>query len=463
MNNGKDENIYDMFNDMEIDLDQYENINIDLNDLEKKKIKKRVLKNVKSKKTKGKLFKIAGASVIICLGLGLGIPVVAKNVPAVNSIFEQINKKRGNNAEYLKYAENVSKSTTDKGITLTVNEALADDSHLLISYTLKSNNEVKKLIEDSNRPYFYLGNYIKINGKREHFSGGGSGEYKDENTFIGVCELDIREKHFSQKFNVSLDINDIYGVNGSWKLSFNVDRKEVLKNTVTFNPKSKVSFPKENVEIKTVSFSPVNTSIVIKGKYTQPKDHSNMREGVIEYDNWLVFTDKGEQLKPTGAHMRSGGMSYIFSDFNGEFNFEKTKEIPKSLKVIPIKYLYGNDDKKNTVITKDLKGSYPMEFKQTIGSIVIDKVEFKDDKTLIYSTVKGSIPDYQISHFNIQDTNENMAFQDYGDIKYNKVSDDKFIIEMPKLDKNKDYKIVVDTLEQYEIREDLGFDINLKK
>ncbi len=46
--------------------------------------------------------------------------------------------------EYEKYSNSINKSVTDKGITLTINEVVCDDGELMIAYTIKTKDDIKK-------------------------------------------------------------------------------------------------------------------------------------------------------------------------------------------------------------------------------------------------------------------------------------------------------------------------------
>jgi len=77
-----------------------------------------------------------------------------------------LNNKYGNKGDYAKYSEIINKSVSNNGITITVNEVIADDSKLVISYTLKSDKKIKDL------EVFGLGRFLKINGKTFSSRGG---------------------------------------------------------------------------------------------------------------------------------------------------------------------------------------------------------------------------------------------------------------------------------------------------
>ncbi len=62
----------------------------------------------------------------------------------MNSIIQKLNNKYGNKGDYAKYSEIINKSVSNNGITITINEVIADDSKLIIGYTLKGDKKIKR-------------------------------------------------------------------------------------------------------------------------------------------------------------------------------------------------------------------------------------------------------------------------------------------------------------------------------
>ncbi|NMA57811.1 DUF4179 domain-containing protein, partial [Clostridium cochlearium] len=184
-----DKDIYETFNYMNFDEKEYENIPVEMNEIEKKRIKKNLIKNIKENKSMKKA-KIAITAAAITLVCGVGIvgaaPDTLKNVPILNSIVQKFNDQSGYNGDFQKYVQAVGQTVKNNGIKITINEALCDDSQLIIGYTIKGDQNIKKLVNNGAGMPF-LGNDIKINGKQEHFGGGLSIDYLDDNSIIAVC------------------------------------------------------------------------------------------------------------------------------------------------------------------------------------------------------------------------------------------------------------------------------------
>lgn len=131
-------------------------------------------------------------------------------------------------------------------------------------------------------------------------------------------------------------------------------------------------------------------------------------EGLIEYDDWLVFDDKGVELIRKGSN--GSTTLHIFNDFQYQMHFEALKQPSKYLTVIPYsepwKRIKTNGYKAKEE-AKNLFGStYPMELSQgKIGKIIVKEVKFMKDKTIIYYTAEGIAPYSQASCLYLRDEN----------------------------------------------------------
>lgn len=136
--------MYKLFNEIKFEESELNNIEEEVDIIQKKRIKKNLNNKIKREIESNKL-KYTSIAVVITLAFSIGIvttsPTFAKNIPVLNSIIQTLNNKYGNKGDYAKYSEIINKSVSDNGITITINEVIADDSKLVISYTLKSNKK----------------------------------------------------------------------------------------------------------------------------------------------------------------------------------------------------------------------------------------------------------------------------------------------------------------------------------
>ncbi|SDL16817.1 hypothetical protein SAMN05216497_11026 [Clostridium cochlearium] len=183
--------------------------------------------------------------------------------------------------------------------------------------------------------------------KQEHFGGGLSIDYLDDNSIIAVC------------------------------------------------------LPGANIKIDKVMFSPINTSILLNGNYTNKNKVREDEMGIFPYSDWFVFDDKGIEIAWKGS---SGGTKGALANkFNYKYDFEVLKNIPKYLKVVPYKF-NGNGKKEIQYVTKPLDSKYPIELNQgKIGKLIIKEVKNEGDKTIIKYRAEGKVPYFQAQRFSVKD------------------------------------------------------------
>lgn len=458
--NNKD--VYETFNYMNFDEKEYENIPVEMNEIEKKSIKKNLIKNIKENKNmkKAKIAITAAAITLIC-GVGIvgAAPDTLKNVPILNSIVQKLNDQSGYSGDFQKYVQAVGQTVKNNGLEITINEALCDDSRLIIGYTVKSNKNMKGLVNNGvDMPF--LGNNIKINGKEEHFGGGLTIDYLDNNSIIAVCGMDLENKKLPKNFNVDLNIKEAFNIKGIWDFSFSVSKEDVEDKTTTFKPGTKVKLPGANIKIDKVMFSPINTSILLSGNYINKGGLVEHEMGIFPYSDWFVFDDKGVEIACKGS---GGGTKGAPSNkFNYKYDFEVLKDIPKYLKVVPYKY---NGKGEAEYVTKPLDSKYPIELNQgKMGKLIITEVQNKEDKTIIKYRAEGKVPYFQAQNLSVKDELGEYIKPYEGDYtQRDKENPNEFTLIVNKLKPNKKYFISTTILDGYELKDEYTFKIPLEK
>lgn len=477
-----EKDILELFNYIEKDDKEDERVDLKMNDLRKKKLRKNLLKQVKGKNSiKNFRYKVAAVAAIVILSIGLAMPAVAKSVSVLKSMIQTLSNKDDDNGVYERYSKIINKSVTDKGITFTINEVLCDEKTLMISYTIKSEGDIKKIVRSTKEVYensrvdnaaFFISNYLTIDGIKP-FGGGplsGNDKFLDEHTYVNSEAIYFYNEKLPDVFNVNLDIKNIFKIEGNWNFKFSVPKKEVLKDSKIFKPNTTVKFPDATVNIEKVAFTPINTYVDIVGKYTKEeykdrikrKEAFNMKreEGVIVYNQWAIFDDNGYEIEP--AHVASGDSPP--KDFYSEYVLSSVKKVPKYLTITPYRELpwKGGQRKK---VDKDINGEYPIELSQgEIGKLIIRDIKIEKDKTIVKVTIEGKLPFYQAMFLHIVDENGEWISR-----KNNKVitSIDEstvngYICEFEPLDRNKKYKIMAEVLDgELEIRDDLKVRVDL--
>ena len=127
---------FEILNNVDMDLDRYEDLNID-----KDKLKKNMRSQIK---TKSKLRKNISVAASICLiGRGLFVasvinPSLASGIPVIENIFEDLNETFCLNTSYSTYAQGIGQTQTKNGVTVSIEEAVSDGHNLYLTYKIKS-------------------------------------------------------------------------------------------------------------------------------------------------------------------------------------------------------------------------------------------------------------------------------------------------------------------------------------
>lgn len=138
--------IYELFNDMDVDVNEFEEVEAD--ELERARVKKMVRERIKQsdnpggwkKRIKGK--GLAAAIVIMAAGiggLGLAFPAYAREVPVVGDIFRFLDGGRSGVYDlYKESALDIDMAKADNGIEVTLNQGVYDGKTLVLTYTIKT-------------------------------------------------------------------------------------------------------------------------------------------------------------------------------------------------------------------------------------------------------------------------------------------------------------------------------------
>jgi len=472
--NLEEKDVYKLFNDIKLEESEFDEMKEEISSIQKERIKKSLNKKIKGQKN----FKIlrygsiaAAIGLVSIIGIGTASPAFAQNIPILSSITQTLNDKFGFYGDYAEYSQIINKGVTDNGVTLTINEVLADDSKLIIGYTIKSDKKIEDLQVAG------LSRFLKINGKMYGSNGSSTGDYVDDYTYVGTEEIHTKIPQSSQTFKIDLDVYDIGGVQGKWNIAFSASKDELVKKSEIFKPNIKIDLPDSNATIDKVVFSPIDTSIFISGngKNANTKGPNDM----FGYDYWIAFDDKGVELIPKG--LGGGTFDTNKNIFSSEMEYVKTKGIPKYLTIVPCKIIPSagggvstDKDGKETPITietrkskeisKVIDGVYPIELSQgNMGKLIIKEIKTENNRTTVKYATEGKAPYFQAQDVLIKDDQgKNIIIKDY--VKRNdSEKPNEFTKVFEALDPNRKYTIYTNDFSNVEFREDLKFRINLNK
>jgi hypothetical protein len=161
-------------------------------------------------------------------------------------------------------AERVNREVTDQGLTLKVEDVVADSSRVALSYQIVSK---KGKIQDSyieladSKNEIYASNQ---NGKR--LEGVGLG-WQDGSEY-GLIEFSLREQEDLEEVNVIFDLVELDGVKGNWRMEIPVDLKERNKFTTTLSLNGAItSINGVNINMKEVRFAPSSSELLYETSF----------------------------------------------------------------------------------------------------------------------------------------------------------------------------------------------------
>lgn len=266
--------IYELFNDISIDADEFEEMEV--SEFEKAKLKKVLKKSINKKNKTNSLLKTVTATTIV-VGLsvttfGITFPAYAKNIPVIDDIFRFFDqgelslnnsskenlsgsigtqeKETGLFYDYKKFSSEINMMQESNGIKFSIIDAIFDGKTATLTYTIESEQE--------------LGNAGISSPKIEGMNamGGTSNTTKiDKNKYVGILTASNLENKKLDVANIEWNIDSIQNpdnqteIKGDWKFSFSlnaIDSQMKLSNNSS--EKNGVKLNLEKISATPMSF-----------------------------------------------------------------------------------------------------------------------------------------------------------------------------------------------------------------
>ncbi|KGI38483.1 DUF4179 domain-containing protein [Clostridium tetani] len=349
--------------------------------------------NTTNKKSKNKKLIIA-ASIAIALGVGtLSLPVLAENIPIINSFLQgksifEFQKRETNfgtdNPNLKEYTTKVNQSLTFNGITITVNEVAWDGNKLFVGYIIKG--EKKLLLNSLGEPDVLSGYTNSINGK---ISGSGGYDFQkiDDKTYLLKEDINLsNDGKIPDKFRFYAKFTEVSGVKGNWEFDFIVSQKDFKDQCKTIKINKKHKIDNNKLVIKRLSLTPVS-SLLEMSSINATNDNNHISFNNYEF---LITNENGQLLKKIREGYRTeendtyGSIEFIPDEINNseKINIEILKKNIDILRPENYKTTYeiplNNETLPKKITTKKF------------GSITINRFEVKDDKLTLYFSVEGN-------------------------------------------------------------------------
>lgn len=275
--------IYDLLNDIDNQIDTFENIDITSTDLKNWKQSFTSKKKASLKKHTWKKYVAAAAAFVLILG-GSSAPVRQNVYAQSRQIMESLSTLLGVEEDLSPYSTVVGKSVSKNGITVTLNEVILDGHSLIISYKTKiKDNTTLKNLNIKRITELPIDTDVTIGGQNIVNSIGSSSTPIDKLTSISESEIQLNDSSvLSDKSNFTINFYTLDKSNTNiGKLKFAASGKEL-------NAKTK------NIALNQSFTLPDKTKITLK----------NYRSNII--DQKIIFTISPDNAGLSGDILLKG-------------------------------------------------------------------------------------------------------------------------------------------------------------
>lgn len=344
-----------------------------------------------------KIFKtVAAAAAVTGLVATSAFAISPAGQEAINSIITYFTSDKAveiTSMEKLEqYNEEIGKSVTRDGVTLTLDNVAADDNFIHIFYTIKSEDE--PFYEgDSTHLEIYSDRVKKpiwvecaINGKTVLFANHNvhDGYFADDHTYKGVDKYNISAADIPDDFKVELygyapdkkgndTIEKLYAdppefisdeeKQQLWYIGADIDKSKVKVDSLIKEVNQKL--PWSGATVDKVVFSPFGNQLVISTE-------ADTDEGAVSaVDMFALYDDKGTALDVLNTDLCGGkdGVSV------NSLEFLKADKDTKQLKLVP----FSMEDDVRPKENDQKIGTYPIVYQANeYGKVIVTDIRISD-------------------------------------------------------------------------------------
>lgn len=366
--------IYELLNDIDMDIDEDDFNEIEVNDIEKARVKNNLRRSIESKYNwRRQGIAVAVVAIISTMVLGLSFPAYAKNIPIVGNIFRLIDDSVS--GVYYNYKENTSEinvTKESKGVNITINDAVFDGTNISLTYTIESDIDLELGDE------IYLNNEISIN---EDLRTGMSGTSKfvkvDNKTYVGQENLTVNNfiDNPRDKINIELRVKKLVAIDGNsepikGKWDFNIELNAVNGEIKTINK----AIEKDGITatIGEVKINPMSTFI----SYSQ-----KVSNDIIEkWDDIILDIEVKDNLGNVYLGTNNGATSDEYFNYNSSNLYGKISEEATKLIITPkaMLKLYGQVEYVEQEARDNITGEKYTGLAETYGCAKLEEVILDD-------------------------------------------------------------------------------------
>ena len=353
--------IYELFNDLDIDFSDVNEIEV--NDLDRKKGKKKLMKSIKkSNLNRKKVIAAAGAAIIVITSISIIKPTWAQSIPIVGGLIQRTFLE--SNPQFENYINVIGQTNSYNGMDVTFENAIADKNSLFISFVVKDNNKPIEHYLDVLSPMI-----MKVNGEEVNMSGCADSEKIDDNTVRILQTVDWNFEELPNKLDIEL-IDDKQNLD----IKFSMNTKEIEKNTFDKKIDKNIEVNGQKCNVQSLIISPITTKL----NYYVEQDED---DSII---NFLVFNQDTNELKFSGGRSTTKGCKdYIEGRIDYSMNYISTSGMSK-LTFIPIEYSHKENPNVLSSQKVNINNFEPISFNITDNIILtVESLERDGDKVTV--------------------------------------------------------------------------------
>ncbi len=265
---------------------------------------------VKKKRSIWKRFAVTAAGVVIAVGLGSTFsPAFAQ---WVGTVFQTERVDEGLRlATEAGFVTRVDQEVTDHGLTLKVEDIVADSSRVALAYQVLDKNGKPKdtyieLADSTNEIYGFRKDGTKIESLGLSWQDGS--EY-------GLVEIGLSEGEPIDELTVKFNIFELAGVKGNWTLDIPINLSDSLKYT-------------KYLALDDAKFSEHGVNIQMKEMRLAPSSHELIYETAFTAEEKKKLEAKSQELKETyGPEINDGWGTRYESELEYHLENEEQKVV----------------------------------------------------------------------------------------------------------------------------------------
>ncbi len=449
--------IYELLNDVEIDLEEYNNAPLDASYKRKLKsmLRKRLQKNGQRWLGLVKAIAIACSITLIILFATYRIsPVFATSIPLVGNIIKNITGYEYE--EFDRYTSIINETKEKDNLKITLNEVMLDDNQLRLAFTIKTTDYMIKNLVSIMTPT------VEINGEQFSQSGvSGIGEYEDEKTLIWITTFDVHDQKLPSQMKLDVYFENLVFeqdnaenimLKGPWAFQLNLSKETIRTKTEDYHIGREISHNKTSMELQEMTITPLTTYVSFKFKGEAPLD-------------LILRDDQGRELMiETSGYGDQGLLETIGHYMTGSMSFSAVPKDSKELKIIPY-YKQPFEEKAPKTELIKYEGKLPLELKQNEkNKIIIYSLKRQNGKVYIDYKTEGqscTLQKYLLFLHDKENTRLVRINNEGNDFKVNSSTEmHKAVFEDTQFE---ELYLGTDTMEDIDILEEEAFTVKLTK